>query len=178
MRSAKQVTVQDRVASSASDGVQAAAHSTSDHERFAITNESRRVVEIRPSTLAGAGQGVFALQTLRKNHILFAYRGERLTRSELQARYRNREDECRYVLQLSNNVFVDAIDPSTGNESRYINHQPSSKRTCNCMFTLRGNVKTLRTIQTGEELFANYGALYTHALRAVMLHSDDSTAAQ
>jgi hypothetical protein len=117
-------------------------------------------IEVRASGIAGAGLGVFAKTRLPRKTTLAYYRGEDLSQEQYDARYPS-GTLAQYVLQLSQDVFVDARDPSLSNWTRYINDpKGSEKRRANVQFTQSGGLRTLRSIAPGEELLVSYGPYY------------------
>jgi SET domain-containing protein len=54
---------------------------------------------------------------------------------------------------------IDAEDPELSNWTRYINHKPRNKQN-NVFYTCRANIKTVKKIKAGTELFADYGKEY------------------
>ena len=122
---------------------------------------AREGIEVRASTIPGAGQGVFATMRLPANRVIGLYRGEIITMQEFDARYPNGE-LGEYVLQISRDTFIDARDPARGNWTRYVNdgHLADGRNLCNLSFTARSGLRTKRPIEVGEELFVSYGPHY------------------
>jgi hypothetical protein len=118
-------------------------------------------VEVRASTIPGAGQGVFATMRLPANRVIGLYRGETITPQEFDARY-PQGTLGEYVLQISRDRFIDARDPAHGNWTRYVNdgHLADGRNLCNLSFTPRAGLRTKRPIEIGEELFVSYGPHY------------------
>lgn len=117
-------------------------------------------IEVRASSIAGAGLGVFATKLLPRKAVLGRYCGEHLTQQQYDARYPDGE-LGEYVLQVSKNLYVDARDPALSNWPRYINDpRGSSARRANVEFTRSGSVRTLRDILAGEEILVDYGPYY------------------
>lgn len=127
---------------------------------------------VKPSTIPGAGFGVFAQKPFRKNQIIAEY-GPNI------ARLRLTKDQCRaspshYLAALSGGRCVDSQSLKSY-PTRYINDCPaSSKRRGHCRgtnakFTIvarragrpeRINVKATKNIRKGQEIFVSYGAGY------------------
>ena len=121
---------------------------------------AQRGIAIRPSTIPGAGQGAFALETLPANRLVGRYRGEVIDAQEFDRRY-PAQTLGEYVLQVGKNTFIDARDPELSNWTRYVNDgHTQGQNLCNVRFTVRAGLKTKRVIHAGEELLVSYGPSY------------------
>lgn len=117
-------------------------------------------IEVRTSSIQGAGLGVFATTLLPRRAVLGRYCGEHLTQQQYDERYPDGE-LGQYVLQISKNLYVDARDAAQSNWPRYINDpRGSSARRANVEFIRDGSVRTLRAILPGEEILVDYGPYY------------------
>jgi hypothetical protein len=110
---------------------------------------------VGPSTIEGAGLGLFSVQRIAKGVKLGAYTGVCLDRkpSDVSA--------TQYLLNATNNATCRFIDGD------YVRHPDRASlfslmntaraADINVEFTNKGNVVTRRVIQPGEELFVSYG---------------------
>ncbi|CAK4712881.1 hypothetical protein LEN26_006484 [Aphanomyces euteiches] len=115
-------------------------------------------VEVKTSTLPNAGLGLFTTKQFHRNDIVCQYRGRILTTAEAL----HVEDKS-YSMRLGNDVYVDARE-SLDVLARYIN-DCRSRGVYNVEFEKLpelqvANVRALRDIPAGRELFANYGKWY------------------
>lgn len=115
-------------------------------------------VRVAPSTIVGAGNGVFAVVALPAKRVLGWYRGVLLTQAQFDALYGTAHPT--YVLEVGTGKFVDAVDPAHRNWTAMVNDARGTGRRPNCVFTAAGSLKTTRPIKAGEELFISYGAGY------------------
>lgn len=120
-------------------------------------------VEIRPSSIEGAGLGLFAVEDFQKGDFIVPYEGEFINEAELNRRYG--DDTAKYALKVSKNVYIDsACSRGTG---AFINQ--ATKKTNNNAALFRGtsrrpqdsSVRALKAIKAGEEIFVSYGSKYT-----------------
>lgn len=120
-------------------------------------------LRIAPSTIRGAGLGVFATRDFAdRNMRVCDYYSERISAEEYNRRYQNNV-LARYVLDLlqakQHRCFID------GSRERGVDMMFNHGRygqTANVRFGVRG-ILTLRPIQAGEELLADYGDAYFSA---------------
>ena len=119
----------------------------------------RYAVRAAPSRIAGAGPGVFARVPLPRNMDLGFFRGERLSKAQVDARWGT---QCApYTLQLGRSrTYVDAVDPRFRNWTALVNDARGSGSTPNCAFSAHGVLHTLRPVQTDDELLVDYGVEY------------------
>lgn len=115
-------------------------------------------VRVAPSTIVGAGKGVFAVVDLPAKRVLGWYRGVLLTQAQFDALYGPAPPT--YVLDVGRGKYVDAVDTAHRNWTAMVNDARGTGRRPNCVFTAAGSVKTTRPIKAGEELFISYGAGY------------------
>jgi len=123
----------------------------------------KELVEMRPSSIPGAGTGVFAKKDIPNNTELGIYRGEYLTNSE----FHNRYDDSglgTYVLTIDDldgsdkKSYVDGI--KKGNWITLINSPKGTLNKVNVIFYSDGKALAKRNIKAGEELFVGYGSKY------------------
>lgn len=115
-------------------------------------------VEVRPSTIEGAGLGLFALQEFKKGDTIVPYEGEIISEAEFQRRYR--EHPSQYALVLKKHTYVDGtcvrgvgslINTGVRKKDNNANFSVSTKN------GLRASVKATKTIHEGDEIFVDYG---------------------
>jgi hypothetical protein len=115
-------------------------------------------VEIRPSTIPGAGQGLFALERIEAGVTVGEYTGDIVNSVFKALRLRNRD----YLANTSNPaISIDALRRPEA-MMRYVNHHPREEKR-NVRFRDEGCRKfyeTTRSVDPGEELLTNYGDLY------------------
>ena len=124
-------------------------------------------LRIRPSTIPGAGKGLFCIDPsrppgeviYRAHEKILQYGGEVITHHQLEERYPG-DVTAPYTVQNHRQMFEDgALERSP---AAIINHKP--RRECNCeLITQRTNlcaVETIRPLRNGDELFCNYGRQY------------------
>lgn len=123
-------------------------------------------MQVRKSTIKGAGKGVFSKVDIPPYIVIGVYRGAFLNESEALAL-----PSQTYLLRIRpGRYYVDAEDKSVGNWTRYINDPYGPKRTRvrkkklahrkNVAFTPDGFIFTCAPIQKGQELFIDYGDAY------------------
>lgn len=113
--------------------------------------------EIRPSTIEGAGSGLFANTHIAEEDTLGYYEGEIITEKEFHDP--NRPFSA-YVLWVCRTYIIVGEGPKA-NYTRYINHSEAP----NAFLVVSTRWKTarfeaLRDIAPGEEIFFHYGEDY------------------
>ena len=121
-----------------------------------------RRLRVAPSTVKGAGEGLFATQAIAANETIGFYRGEVLTlREALQLKDRD------YLMGgFGPNAHVDARN-AFAMPGRYVNDAFDASR-LNARFdkskaTRSARVVALRDIEEDDEIFASYGRSYWSA---------------
>ncbi|MCS6999415.1 MAG: SET domain-containing protein-lysine N-methyltransferase [Bacteroidota bacterium] len=125
-------------------------------------------VEVRESTIPGAGKGLFAVRRLPKDTFLFYYDGDRLSVQEYTERYAEL-GVGPYAIELNATTVIDARRTDAG-VARFICSYHGSGRKPNVQYYTTGTcveVWTIRTIEPGEELLADYGEEMAKALGLV-----------
>jgi uncharacterized protein len=112
---------------------------------------------VRPSTIPGAGLGLFARRAFAEDDLLGRYTGEALTIAELAA---GRFAGSDYLLAVSATHLIAGEGPRA-NHTRYINHRESP----NALLETSARWRTAwfvatRAIEPGEEIFFDYGEAY------------------
>ena len=118
-----------------------------------------RRLRVAPSTIKGAGEGLFATQTIAADETIGFYRGEVLTLREAVAL----KDRDYLMGGFGPNAHVDA-SKAFAMPGRYVNDSFDASR-LNARFdksrkTRSARVVALRDIEEGEEIFASYGRSY------------------
>lgn len=113
--------------------------------------------EIRPSTIVGAGMGLFARVPIAIEDTIGHYTGELITYDELaNGRFAGSD----YLLGLTSKWLIAGEGPKS-NYTRFINHNTDA----NAYLIVSTRWKTarfeaIRAIEPGEEIFFDYGELY------------------
>ena len=128
----------------------------------------KKHIKIKPSTIPNAGKGVFAVDPkrapgtiiFRNGDVIIPYASELITTEDRANRYG--PYTAPYAVQLSNQYARDgACDRGIGS---LINHRPQPGQQ-NVEFAVNNrtrevNIKAIKNIRNGEELFASYGPGY------------------
>jgi len=122
-------------------------------------------LRVQPSSVAGAGRGLFAARDLPADHRV-PYTGDRIA-------LRGDDKGGTYVLETRRGEGIDAARRNSGlgrwvNDPRGAIDEQGRPRVANCEFAMhtpRGGqrvaaVRTLRSVQRGEELLVRYGNDY------------------
>lgn len=115
---------------------------------------------VGPSTIPGAGLGLFARVPIEIEDTIGCYTGVLITYDELAA---GRFSGSDYLLGLTSKWLIAGEGPDA-NYTRYINHSKNP----NAFLIVSTRWKTARfeaikTIQPGEEIFFDYGNAYWEA---------------
>jgi len=111
------------------------------------------MIEVRRSSVHG--MGVFALKPIPKGTRLIEYVGERVSHSEADSRYEEKEanDAHTFLFIVDSRTVIDAgVD---GNDARFFNHACNP----NCESVIEAKrvyIETTRDITPGEELTYDY----------------------
>ena len=132
-------------------------------------------LKVANSNLAGAGKGLFTLREIKRRPgddrsrdvFIIEYKGERLTRAEVENRYQGHVGE--YVLCPDAAHCIDASSTQS-TVARYVNgcDKPGSRVRCNARFGRRANkwgILATRSIAAGSEIVCAYGPEYWNAAR-------------
>ena len=129
--------------------------------------------EVRPSTIPGAGMGLFMCERARKGERIARYTGEIITTEEAQRR------TSQYILKVNASTAIDAeadmmcagrwINTCKGKNNakpnalgRLTKHQPTGKWYV--------SIEATKTIKPGEEIFMPYGKSFS-------IHAETTTPA-
>ena len=117
---------------------------------------------IKPSTVAGAGKGLFATRDFAPGELIARYTGDLIdTRSGAAP---DGFDGSHYVLELSERVAIDAARTNTA-DGRMVNDARGSGQRNNCRFSVNQQTKSAvlratRRIRTGQEFLVAYGGAF------------------
>lgn len=131
-----------------------------------ISNEHKLIeksVVLRPSSITGAGNGVYTLKDINRGDDLGYYIGEVLTENEFENRYA-KDGYGEYVLRIPDKnaegkfIIIDAKNHY--NWVSRVNAPKGTKKRKNIYWDNEGRVYASRNIKAGEELFVDYGNDY------------------
>lgn len=137
----------------------------------AVHNKLKYGVQVKLSTIKGAGKGLFATRTLPKHTWICPYVGEQTTMSCIHKRYPGRMT-APYTIQLPGGLAVDSASVrgigSLANGKFNANGTVSSVNRHNCIARFRPSgdgtpgmwLKTTKTIHPAQEIFLWYGDEY------------------
>ena len=116
--------------------------------------------EIKPSTIEGAGFGLFSKVTIQTEDTIGYYTGEVITEDEFNAPNRS---SSAYALWVCRTHIIIGEGPKA-NYTRFINHSDNP----NAFLIVSSRWKSARfealfCIEPGEEIFFNYGDDYWEA---------------
>ena len=119
-------------------------------------------LELRPSTVPGAGLGLFAVgQGFQPGEFIAQYTGDILDKRELERRYG--KYTAPYAILLKKNVCIDSATHRS--IASLVNHRPVSLVNSRFKWLYMRNPQGIelcatKRIQNGEEIFVNYGPNY------------------
>jgi hypothetical protein len=113
--------------------------------------------DIRPSTIEGAGRGLFAQQRIETDETIGYYTGEVIDEAEF---YNPERPFSAYVLWVCRTHIIVGEGPKA-NYTRFINHsdEPNAYLTVSSRWK-SARFRALRPIEAGEEIFFDYGEDY------------------
>ena len=118
-----------------------------------LAAKAAKLIKVRRSKVHG--QGVFAVQRIRKGTRVIEYVGDRISHARANRRYDDHDanDNHTFLFAVDRNVVIDAtVD---GNDSRFINHSCDP----NCESNIENRrvfIDAIRTIEVGAELNYDY----------------------
>lgn len=144
-------------------------------ERAAEAALTEKQLYVGPTRLPLQGEkGLFARVPIKSGTFLISYRGERCSKQEIQRRYG--DEIAAYAAPTSDGSFIDAADPSVSSLARYANdllpetlsymckmNMDTTGLRINAGFVQFGKdlyLRALVDINSGEEIFTNYGPEY------------------
>jgi SET domain-containing protein len=111
------------------------------------------VMEIKPSTVPGAGRGVFTKRFLPKGTFIGWYRGKIIPDEK--------NPDKDYTLGIEEDgKAISICAKKYGNFTGLINCYTGSGHPANVNYVDNGRMETVADIQPGEELFSDYGKDY------------------
>jgi hypothetical protein len=129
-------------------------------ERKQLRSSARPInegIEVRPSTISGAGLGMFASVDIEKGETISRYTGTPITVDDNAASTEHAKD---YTMKISAAECLVSTHGAT-TLTHYANHQPNAR--ANAMFRQSGDGVFLvakKKIGAGEEIFVDYGDEY------------------
>jgi hypothetical protein len=123
--------------------------------------DSNLELEVKPSTIEGAGYGLFTKIDKKKGDYICNYDGEYLSLKQYNNRYKNKNPV--YVLQLYHDLFIDAKNIESF--GKYVNNSKNSGVKSNCKFYINRkndavSIKATKNISANSEIFVPYGRSY------------------
>ena len=116
--------------------------------------QRRPRLEVRPSTIPGAGSGLFAAEDFREGRRLVEYTGRILTLKQTMSLA-----DRSYLKMVTLNRHIDGSVPEAS-VARYVNDHIDKARINTRFVTVGGRrvyVEALRDVALGQELFCDYG---------------------
>ena len=121
-------------------------------------------LEVKESTIPHAGLGLFTTKDRKKGENICTYSGKIILEMSDSDSETEREPYIgRYVLQVQNNILIDAA--RTDSEGRYINSARGTRKKNNVQAVWDrkkkiANIRARQKIKAGEELLMGYGSAY------------------
>jgi SET domain-containing protein len=120
-------------------------------------------VDVRPSTIQGAGKGAFAKVLFRKNQVIGQYTGRVVSQKQLAKMTKQQINKIISFVDASNREQL--IDGAASQHfTVYVNHKwrktGNPVGAANVITTGSGHFGCLRDIEPDEELFMDYGIKY------------------
>jgi hypothetical protein len=137
--------------------------------QYQATTHYTKLLKIAPSTIPGAGNGVFATDVIPAGADLGGYEGRYITEAEWLALAEKGQAE--YVMSLPECAYpaiepYKLIDGREGSIHSRINYAPPGFQNAEIRFFCEppyARIITLRRIEKGEELFMDYGPDYDYS---------------
>jgi len=121
-------------------------------------------LEVKKSTIPGAGKGLFTKRDIKKGERIVEYLGEVITEAELDKRAE--KDIYGYAFYINKKRCIDAYYTPEA-IARYANDAKGLTRikglnnnACYDIWKNRGWIKAEKNIKAGSEIFVSYGADY------------------
>jgi len=124
---------------------------------------AENLLEIKPSMIPGAGQGVFARIDIPKGVHVMEYKG--LLKKSSIIHDPDAHNHHQYCFEWSSRCCVDATSKRHGGKGRYVNDTHGTKLRANltwntCKTKKKVYMTSTRKIRRGSELFIHYGDDY------------------
>lgn len=116
-------------------------------------------VDIRPSTIPGAGKGLFALQEFNSGDLVVPYKGEVITKAQMDERYS--DGLAPFALQINKNTYIDSA--CQRGTASFINTNPKHNNARFSVYSGRSGhppgatVRATKKIPVDAEIFVDYG---------------------
>lgn len=120
-------------------------------------------LEIKPSTIPGAGLGLFAIKRYEPAEDIVEYTGEIIGPAEVLTRYALGTRHSAYIMQVSGKRYIDAHDPDRSSMARYANDgRRESRNNAEAIVMLGRRVMLVAKwlIEPGDEILFSYGTQY------------------
>jgi len=126
-----------------------------------VHNKYRKGLRIKQSSIPDAGRGLYAEKDYKQGQIVAQYQGQKMTKREVDKKYKEQGDFTVCHGNKPHNICVDAVVTSSSN-GRYAN---VGNATNNTKLKYKAKNKTFRLvatepISTSREIFADYGDEY------------------
>ncbi len=116
-------------------------------------------LRVKPSTIPGAGKGLFAARTFHRNEKIARYGGEHLTKREIDHRYPG-NTVAQYTVKTREGGYIDARNTNAG-VARYANHKSHNQGANAALVSVgrdRVAIEAEKRIQPRHEIFVDYGS--------------------
>ena len=116
-------------------------------------------LEIKKSTIPGAGWGLFALKLFKKNDKIASYEGRKMTQYQIDEMYgKTKNDLAPYTVKQSRDKFLDGAcsRPLAG----FANNKPKHNNATLAVTSRTVNLKATKKIEPSKEIFTGYGRHY------------------
>lgn len=111
-------------------------------------------VAVKPSTIPGAGLGLFATREFKRGEIICPYTGV------LQPTQKKPDDSDKYLLQLSSKNSISAADPAKSGVGRFANTGGKKNNARLSVSSKAANIKATKKIAAGAEILVPYGSSF------------------
>ena len=119
--------------------------------------KKHKKLRIKKSGVPNGGLGLYTTERIRKGKSIGKYKGEKMSRAQVDARYRGKRGD--YVLCKSKKKCIDGRK-SNSSAVRFVNDSRGTKKRNNTKLTGSFTAKATRNIPQNSELFAAYGRDY------------------
>lgn len=140
------------------EGKQCNRKTTITHPMCAFHTRQVLGLYVAPSTIKGAGMGLFTTKPIKRNTHIINYEGEKISQKEYDKRYSDCDFGV-YGMTLNSKWVIDARATDSG-LGRYICDYRGSNSTQNVEYlstSRKVEIWSIRDIEAGEELLVDYG---------------------